>query len=165
MIYPVRLLLLLSLAVNQINSSDTNEKNLRNENSVERELNTCVASVSSPDSNCFRDQKLTGATGCEDAECEAAVCACDPYCCSVLWDLSCSSNVNFFTPGCSAGELCCVQGIASQYSFGAPTVFGSGCASGSYTIRDGSNPYVDLSSYTAQNVDVKRSFDRKGKLI
>jgi len=160
MIYPVRLLLLLSLAVNQINSSDTNEKNLRNENSVERELNTCVASVSSPNSNCFRDQKLTGGRGCDDARCEAAVCACDPYCCSLLWDSSCSSNLNFFTPGCSAGQLCCVQGIAAQYSFGTPTVFGSGCSSGSYTVRNGPNPYVDLSSFTASTMS-RKSFDRK----
>jgi len=152
-----RQILLLCFSVKHILS---NETNLRRMEDSERELQTCKTLVSSANSNCFQDQKLTGGMGCDDAQCEAAVCSCDPYCCSLLWDSSCSSNLNFFTPGCSAGQLCCVEGNGPTFSFGNPTVFGSGCASGSYKIRDGSNPFVKLSSYTASTMS-GASFDRK----
>jgi len=149
-------ILLICLAVKHIQSNEINERE-----DSERELKTCQAFVSSANSNCFQDQKLTGGRGCEDAKCEAAVCSCDPYCCSLLWDSSCSSNMNFFNPGCTAGQLCCVEDSGgAAFSFGEPTVFGSGCSSGSYTVRGGSKPYVQLSSFTASTMSGK-SFDRK----
>jgi len=54
--------------------------------------------------------------GCNYPPCEAAVCACDSYCCDTAWDLSCrgyhlkpSDTVdnNYFHDGCSAKLLCC----------------------------------------------------------
>jgi len=54
--------------------------------------------------------------GCNYKPCQDAVCACDPYCCSSAWDLSCrgyhvhsGDNVdnNYFVEGCSAKMLCC----------------------------------------------------------
>merc|ERR1712151_418264 len=54
--------------------------------------------------------------GCDYKPCEAAVCACDPYCCESAWDLSCRGyhlnpedtvNNNYFVDGCSAKILCC----------------------------------------------------------
>merc|ERR1712151_619066 len=54
--------------------------------------------------------------GCNYKPCEAAVCACDPYCCETAWDLSCRGyhlnaedtvDNNYFVDGCSAKMLCC----------------------------------------------------------
>ena len=54
--------------------------------------------------------------GCDNVACEAAVCACDPYCCGNRWDLACrgyfhkgnyADKENFFNNGCSASILCC----------------------------------------------------------
>lgn len=57
--------------------------------------------------------------GCDYKPCEAAVCACDSYCCDIAWDSSCrgfninkktngkSKKDNPFTSGCSASILCC----------------------------------------------------------
>merc|ERR1712151_19226 len=54
--------------------------------------------------------------GCDYEPCEAAVCACDPYCCESAWDLSCRGyhlnpedtvNNNYFVDQCSAKILCC----------------------------------------------------------
>ncbi len=46
-----------------------------------------------------------GTPGCDDATCEAAVCACDPFCCDTAWDAFCAGP-NGDVPGCSADELC-----------------------------------------------------------
>jgi len=54
--------------------------------------------------------------GCDYSACEAAVCACDSYCCEAAWDLSCRGYTlnsgdavenNFFVDNCSARILCC----------------------------------------------------------
>ena len=54
--------------------------------------------------------------GCDYRACEAAVCACDLYCCESAWDLSCrgyATNTgdivenNYFVGDCSASVLCC----------------------------------------------------------
>ncbi len=41
-----------------------------------------------------------GSLYCDDAECCAAVCAADPFCCEVLWDAVCAENASA-TPECS----------------------------------------------------------------
>jgi len=65
-------------------------------------------------SNCCSDN---GSPGCDDASCEAAVCAVDPFCCNVSWDGICAAeavdlcgicrgyccNENG-TPGCNDAE-------------------------------------------------------------
>ena len=33
-----------------------------------------------------------GGLGCEQLECEAAICAIDPFCCDVAWDGICASE-------------------------------------------------------------------------
>lgn len=54
--------------------------------------------------------------GCDNDKCAEAVCACDPFCCSDSWDLSCRGFEyevngtivdNPWAPGCSASALCC----------------------------------------------------------
>eukprot|EP01083_Nonionella_stella_P052266 138736_1 len=56
-------------------------------------------------SNCF--QERLGEKGCGSSDCEAKICACDPYCCSVSWDSSCVGDTNnYFVPGCTAIDLC-----------------------------------------------------------
>ena len=54
--------------------------------------------------------------GCDYKPCEAAVCACDSYCCEGAWDLSCRGyhlnaedtiENNYFVDQCSAKLLCC----------------------------------------------------------
>jgi len=60
-------------------------------------------------------------TGCDYKPCQDAVCACDDYCCSSAWDLSCRGYVragntienNYFVEGCSAKILCCEQASAN----------------------------------------------------
>ncbi len=52
-------------------------------------------------STCCHDNATSG---CDDAACETAVCACDPYCCEVYWDDYCAGT-GFFG-GCGAEILC-----------------------------------------------------------
>ncbi|MHC4091887.1 MAG: hypothetical protein ACYSVY_16750 [Planctomycetota bacterium] len=47
-----------------------------------------------PPSSCCYD---TGLPGCDDPECEAIVCAVDPFCCESSWDTMCAIE---------AGEIC-----------------------------------------------------------
>lgn len=46
-----------------------------------------------------------GAPGCSDETCCETVCACDPFCCEVLWDLGCATG-GFQDSGCGAVGLC-----------------------------------------------------------
>ncbi|MHC5004673.1 MAG: hypothetical protein ACYTJ0_16290, partial [Planctomycetota bacterium] len=48
--------------------------------------------------------EANGTPGCDDPECEAAVCACDAFCCDVEWDEFCAGEG--FEPGCGAAILC-----------------------------------------------------------
>ena len=43
-----------------------------------------------------------GTPGCQNGECEAAVCAIDPFCCDVFWDGICASEANDIC----AGDIC-----------------------------------------------------------
>ena len=81
-----------------------NAKNQENEDN-----DKCQAKIS-PNSNCFKNSTTT-TTGCDDTQCEILVCDCDPYCCSTVWDMSCSGNNNTFVPNCSAGILCCPSSL------------------------------------------------------
>lgn len=44
-----------------------------------------------------------GTPGCENAPCEAAICALDPFCCSNNWDILCADNA---IANASAGGAC-----------------------------------------------------------
>ncbi len=46
-----------------------------------------------------------GSTGCDDDECCAVVCACDPFCCETEWDEACA-GIGFNGNGCGAELLC-----------------------------------------------------------
>jgi hypothetical protein len=41
--------------------------------------------------------------GCSDAECEAIVCALDPYCCQAQWDYVCTVEAGYLCPDCGPG--------------------------------------------------------------
>lgn len=43
--------------------------------------------------------------GCDDQTCCDTVCACDPYCCEVVWDADCADD-GFEGNGCGAVTLC-----------------------------------------------------------
>jgi hypothetical protein len=43
-----------------------------------------------------------GTPGCQNEECEAAVCAIDPFCCDVFWDGICAAEANDIC----AGDIC-----------------------------------------------------------
>lgn len=47
----------------------------------------------------------TPSTGCTDETCCDTVCACDPYCCEVIWDDACAT-MGFEGSGCGAEVLC-----------------------------------------------------------
>ena len=44
-----------------------------------------------------------GTPGCENSDCEAAVCAVDPFCCNVFWDGLCAFEADSI---CVDGGLC-----------------------------------------------------------
>ena len=44
-------------------------------------------SVGGGDGNCCI---ANGSPGCDDPDCEAAICAADPFCCDVTWDDVCA---------------------------------------------------------------------------
>ncbi|MCB9714372.1 MAG: hypothetical protein H6712_10970 [Myxococcales bacterium] len=46
-----------------------------------------------------------GSPGCNEAGCEAAMCAADPYCCDTLWDGICAGNAPLVC-GICAGDGC-----------------------------------------------------------
>ncbi|MCA9284169.1 MAG: hypothetical protein KDA22_03070, partial [Phycisphaerales bacterium] len=56
----------------------------------------------SGDSNCCT---ANGGIGCDDPDCEAAVCAVDSFCCTVAWDGLCAGEALDFCPDvCSLGK-------------------------------------------------------------
>ena len=46
-----------------------------------------------------------GTPNCDDDNCCVAVCALDPFCCEVDWDVNCAGH-GFLDSGCGAAELC-----------------------------------------------------------
>jgi len=50
--------------------------------------------------------EANGTPGCEDAECEATVCAVDPYCCETQWDGICGDEALQMCAVCGAGPFC-----------------------------------------------------------
>ncbi len=56
---------------------------------------------SRPEGPCSTCCAPNGGVGCDDAACEALVCAADPFCCSTSWDSICSGEAD---PLC--GDLC-----------------------------------------------------------
>lgn len=63
-----------------------------------------VCDTGAPTSNCC---VANGTPGCDDPECEATVCACDPFCCDNQWDGACATDGSGGgVPGCGAGVLC-----------------------------------------------------------
>jgi hypothetical protein len=62
---------------------------------------SCAGGGGGGDSNCCFAHP---SPGCDDPACEAAVCACDSFCCDVEWDSFCAGT-GFFA-GCGAEILC-----------------------------------------------------------
>lgn len=57
-------------------------------------------------SNCCCENGLSGGPGCDDPNCEAAVCALDPFCCDTQWDqLCCEAAVQLCSDLCSKGGV------------------------------------------------------------
>jgi hypothetical protein len=48
--------------------------------------------------NCCSDQSGQGGLGCDDPECEALVCATDPFCCDTAWDGQCADEAQDLCP-------------------------------------------------------------------
>jgi hypothetical protein len=68
-----------------------------------------------PESDCCEAQ--VGSPGCDDPDCEAAVCAADPFCCNTNWDSLCASQ--------AVNEFCvelCEEGTAGVEVFGDCTL-------------------------------------------
>ncbi len=86
----------------------------------------------------------TGVPGCENAECEAAVCAIDPFCCDVAWDGICAGEAADLCPCCSGPPPpCCPLGCPKdaepegEEPCGADT--NGGCNSVPAVFSDGCN--------------------------
>ncbi len=89
-----------------------------------------------------------GTPGCDDPECEAIVCAVDPFCCDVSWDGICAGEANDLCEVCmGGGGLQCVAGnddfcgLQTQVTFCSQAgaeylvlVFGFGSAQGNFTL-------------------------------
>jgi hypothetical protein len=85
------------------------------------EVQGCPVLCPPSENNCFES---AGTPGCSDAECCAAVCAVDPFCCEIAWDSICAGEAQAIcgdaacdpdagpcgvphgTPGCS-DVICC----------------------------------------------------------
>lgn len=111
--------------------------------------------------------------GCDYKPCEQAVCACDAYCCTIAWDLSCrgyttlqgtivKADDNYFVEGCSARLLCCEQDTA----FPKPPLGGGadvvpvgkgGIDSESLSIHPSSTPEPSSAYPTSSKRDTKPS--------
>ena len=79
-----------------------------------------------------------GGTGCQDAACQAAVCAVDPTCCSVIWDAVCAS---FAIANATSGGVC--EGVSNCPGAGqcAPGLGGAAFpGSGSIQIQQNLTP-------------------------
>merc|ERR1719382_144918 len=90
-----------------------------------------------PPSNGVMPPGVIPPKGCDYEPCQDAVCACDDYCCTTAWDLSCRGyesaqgdglENNYFVDGCSAKILCCEQ----ESAYPDPPI--GGAISGSITI-------------------------------
>ena len=57
--------------------------------------------------------------GCENGDCEAAVCAVDSFCCNVAWDSICANEALDI---CGGGDIC----IPLPPSDAAPAFYGEG---------------------------------------
>jgi hypothetical protein len=55
--------------------------------------------------------------GCEDPDCEAAVCAADPYCCDVAWDGLCTDKAANL-----CGDLCSLAAADHRLLPGSPCI-------------------------------------------
>jgi len=135
--------------VNLVSCSDNIEKKkLRKLN--DRELQTCSFYVPAS-SNCFVPRNI--GIGCNNLKCQNEVCNCDPYCCEVLWDSSCTES-NYFNPGCTADNLCCkaIDLDFDHYSTGAPSLYGSGCSSNSVSPGE----LISLNGYQAKTNDQEK---------
>jgi Thrombospondin type 3 repeat len=71
------------------------------QNSSMHEVTINVSEVVPETSDCCESN---GTAGCDDSVCQAAVCACDPFCCDTAWDLACATTG--FIEGCGAEILC-----------------------------------------------------------
>jgi hypothetical protein len=60
-----------------------------------------------------------GTPGCENGQCEAAVCAVDPFCCNVAWDGLCAAEAADI---CGGGGICIPLPPSSE----ATEVYGEG---------------------------------------
>jgi hypothetical protein len=90
-----------------------------------------------------------GTPGCDDPDCEAIVCAVDPFCCDVAWDGICADEAGELcgicipsmicvdgsddTPGC-AGFTTEVSWCAQNKAEYSILVHGSGSATGDFTL-------------------------------
>jgi len=59
------------------------------------------------DSNCWEVGLYSNRKGCDYEACQNAVCSCDPYCCTTVWDESCRGSIYDNISECSASVLCC----------------------------------------------------------
>ncbi len=66
----------------------------------------CTPCIGDPGCNCCF---ATGVPGCDDPECEAAVCAIDPFCCDVAWDQICADEACDLCPCCSCPPPPCCE--------------------------------------------------------
>lgn len=72
--------------------------------------------------------------GCDDAACEASVCAGDAFCCNTTWDATCA-NAALANANClGAGGSCLAPGACSDQDIGSAT--GAAVASGNTTGDD-----------------------------
>ncbi len=77
----------------------------------------------------------TGSKACSDDTCCETVCACDPFCCEIVWDAQCAGtgfSDGVVTSGCGAQALC----AATCDTCGSPTTGDCCTANGSPSCSD-----------------------------
>lgn len=68
---------------------------------------------------------VNGSAGCDDPACCDAVCAADPFCCDVTWDMVCVDAAQTLC-GCAGPETCGVSTAGNCCAFGG--LSGPGCS-------------------------------------
>jgi hypothetical protein len=83
-------------------------------------LAVCTTSFAGDSNCCFAN----GGLGCDDAKCQAAVCAVDPFCCETAWDGICASEAAALCAVCAAAPCdttCPGDGVFEQEPCGTDT--------------------------------------------
>lgn len=99
---------------------------------ADQAANLCVACGAVIPSDCC---EANGGQGCDDATCEADICANDPFCCDDTWDALCAAEAEGFCSICGGGMGNCCEANGTAGCNDAECVFDI-CSGGGMPIDE-----------------------------